>query len=282
MVNLDLDIAIYNTGKDKKTGDEWDTPASRTEAGTWEHIPLTLAGEYDEAWLGAKVIPAYQAFQIKATAADAMLNIDYERCVRNSVNADHVNDALRAPARRGVRGDDRQLLRIAVQETKGIDYIYLIEGPEFTEGYDNGWEAAYSKGITFGKLYALDAEANKKMALARPDLEGTMVGFVPGVSNTYTITFNQTEGYYYLNDLKKEESTLIQKGNSYTFTVEEGDAAERFMISGTPFVKTNPTGVEEMENGKWKMENVRKVIYNDHLYIIRGGRIYGADGATVK
>ena len=282
MVNLDLDIAIYNTGKDKKTGDEWDTPASRTEAGTWEHIPLTLAGEYDEAWLGAKVIPAYQAFQIKATAADAMLNIDYERCVRNSVNADHVNDALRAPARRGVRGDDRQLLRIAVQDTIGIDYIYLIEGPEFTEGYDNGWEAAYSKGITFGKLYALDAEANKKMALARPDLEGTMVGFVPGVSNTYTITFNQTEGYYYLNDLKKEESTLIQKGNSYTFTVEEGDAAERFMISGTPFVKTNPTGVEEMENGKWKMENVRKVIYNDHLYIIRGGRIYGADGATVK
>ena len=76
-----------------------------------------------------------------------------------------------------------------------------------------------------------------------------------------------------------EQSTLITEGNTYEFVPDENTNATRFVISKTPIMKT-PTGVED--NEQTEINNVRKLIINDKLYIIRAGRIYNATGALVK
>lgn len=280
--NIELDLAIYNTGSDRKDGsgefDQLDNADDRP--GTWHHVPLLLATFEDAGWEGLRVIPAYQAFQLKATAA-ATLTIDYDKCVRGSESANY-NEPLRAPRRPDARQAERDIeaLRIAVSDANGIAYIYLLEGEQFSEEYDNGWELEYKPNSKYGKLYAISPTQGDMMALARPSLEGTMVGFQPGESSEYTITFNETDGYYYLNDLKMEQSTLIQAGESYTFSVEEGESANRFLISSVPFNK--PGIVTGVTNPDAEAPKVQKVIYNDKLYIIRGGRVFSADGQLVK
>ncbi|MBQ4018141.1 MAG: InlB B-repeat-containing protein [Paludibacteraceae bacterium] len=280
--NIDLDLAIYNTGADKKNGaGEFDQADNADNTpGTWHHIPLELATLEDAGWMGLTVIPAYQAFQLKATAA-ATLTIDYDKCVRGSESKNYT-EPLRAPRRRsaGRADSDIEALRLAVSDANGVAYIYLLEGEQFTEGYDNGWELSYTANSKYGKLYAISPEQGDMMALARPSLEGTMVGFQPGESSEYTITFNETDGYYYLNDLKMEQSTLIQAGESYTFSVEEGESANRFLISSVPFNK--PGIVTGVTNPNAEAPKAQKVIYNDKLYIIRGGMVFSADGQLVK
>ncbi len=280
--NIDLDLAIYNTGADKKNGSgEFDqaTNADNTP-GTWHHVPLRLATLDGGGWEGMTVIPAYQAFQLKATAS-ATLTIDYDKCVRGSESKNYT-EPLRAPGHRaaGKSNSDIEALRLAVSDAKGIAYIYLLEGEQFSEEYDNGWELEYKPNSKYGKLYAISPEQGDMMALARPSLEGTMVGFQPGESSEYTITFNETDGYYYLNDLKMEQSTLIQAGESYTFSVEEGESANRFLISSVPFNK--PGIVTGVTNPNAEAPKAQKVIYNDKLYIIRGGKVFSADGQLVK
>ena len=280
--NIDLDLAIYNTGVDQKNGSGEFVQAANADntPGTWHHVPLLLATLDGGGWTGMTVIPAYQAFQLKATAA-ATLTIDYDKCVRGSESKNYT-EPLRAPRRRsaGRADSDIEALRLAVSDAKGVAYIYLLEGEQFTEGYDNGWELSYTANSKYGKLYAISPEQGDMMALARPSLEGTMVGFQPGESSEYTITFNETDGYYYLNDLKMEQSTLIQAGESYTFSVEEGESANRFLISSVPFNK--PGIVTGVTNPNAEAPKAQKVIYNDKLYIIRGGKVFSADGQLVK
>lgn len=283
--NIDLDLAIYNTGADKKNGEgEFDQAANADNTpGTWHHVPLELATLEAAGWMGLKVIPAYQAFQLKVKdgASSATLTIDYDKCVRGSESKNYT-EPLRSPGHRaaGKSNSDIEALRLAVSDAKGIAYIYLLEGEQFTEGYDNGWELEYKPNSKYGKLYAISPEQGDMMALARPSLEGTMVGFQPGESSEYTITFNETDGYYYLNDLKMEQSTLIQAGESYTFSVEEGESANRFLISSVPFDK--PGIVTGVTNPNAEAPKAQKVIYNDKLYIIRGGKVFSADGQLVK
>ena len=117
--------------------------------------------------------------------------------------------------------------------------------------------------------------------LATDNLEGTILGFVPGQAETYTISFEGDGKGYYLNDVKMETSTLIEEGNTYEFAADESTNATRFVISRTPIHKV----ATNVDNGEWmtgEWMTARKQIIDGVLYIIRDGRIYSAEGALVK
>jgi hypothetical protein len=189
-----------------------------------------------------------------------------------------MNVPLRAP-KRNVGAQDITLTRMRVEDSNTHTDMYLFEGERFNEEFDNGWEAVYMPGNgSSAQFYALNGE-DKMAVMATNELEGTYVGFAPGKESNYTISFFGGEGIYYLNDLKEEKSTLIEHGNTYSFTYEEGDMPQRFLISTTPFgIPSVTTGVGTVE----AQEKVQKVIYNDHVYIIRAGRVYDIVGKEVR
>ena len=230
--------------------------------GDWEESAVETAGE--------DVIPAMQVYAILANSSGSV-SFDYETAVRG---ASDKNAALKAPKR--ITSDIPEHLTISVRTNERDIDLQLYEDEMFTNEIDKGWEAIYMEGDgRFGELYA---QADEKMSiLATPDLEGTILGFAPGETSDYTISFNGDGKGYYLNDMKEQTSTLIAEENTYMFSPDESTNATRFVISRTPIHKV-PTGTENVSSGT----NARKQMINGVLYIIRDGRIYNAEGALVK
>ena len=237
-----------------------------SKTGEWPAYPTGSAG--------TAVVPAMQAYLILATSGGGSLQLNYDEAVRGVASANRT-PALRAPKREVMEMSD---IYLHVSDNNVSTDLRLCEAEQFTNAFDNGWEAIYIEGE--GRSGQLYAQTDEKMAvLATPSLEGTVVGFIPGNAANYTISFSGTETGYYLNDMLMEQSTLITEGNTYEFVPDENTNATRFVISKTPIMKT-PTGVED--NEQTEINNVRKLIINDKLYIIRAGRIYNATGALVK
>ncbi|MBQ6979008.1 MAG: InlB B-repeat-containing protein [Paludibacteraceae bacterium] len=278
--NFEGIIYIYNAGRDVLVDGKVHASEGNSEPGQWQSIPIETAKT--EEWAHERQIPAFQAFQMKVNAATEF-TLDYDKHVRQeaSVGVNNYNEPLHAPSR-SMRAEEIKVLRLCVEDAQvGKSYIYLCEGDEFTEERDRGWEAKQTIGSgKYGKLYAIDQARDYMMSIARPSLEGTPVGFICGQSTEYTISFNETDGTYYLNDLEKQQSTLIQEGESYTFTTTKGNHPNRFIISATPFEA--PSVATGMTNLDAAAPKVQKIIYNDKLYIIRGGKVYSADGQVVK
>ena len=278
--NFEGVIYIYNAGRDVLVDGNVYASVGNSEPGQWQSIPVDLAKT--EEWEHKRQIPAFQAFQMKVNAATEF-TLDYNKHVRQeaTIGVNNHNEKLHAP-RRTMRAEEVKVLRLCVEDAQvGKSYIYLCEGDQFTEERDRGWEAQQTVGSgKYGKLYAIDQAQDYMMSIARESLEGTPVGFISGLSTEYTITFNETEGTYYLNDLETQQSTLIQEGESYSFTTTKGNHPNRFIISAIPFDKPGmATGVTDLDADAPK---VQKVIYNDKLFIIRGGKVFSADGQLVK
>ena len=233
---------------------------------------------YNGSWVGKApgsageaVIPAMQGYGVIASSSGGTVSFDYDVAVRR---ASSKNAPLNAPKRTDSDIQDHITVSVTTNDRK-VD-LELYENAQFTEGIDVGWEAIYMEGSgQFGELYAI---ADKKMnILATPNLEGTVLGFVPGQAESYVISFEGDGKGYYLNDTELELSTLIDEGNTYEFTPNESTNATRFVISKTP-IRNTPTGLEEVSEGT----KARKQLIDGVLYIIRDGRIYNTTGALYK
>ena len=274
---VDKTVYIYCAGNDKADGDD-DVDNSSTETpGQWLAIPIDASGW--GGWDGLKVIPAMQAFLIHANA-ETTLTLNYKDHVRSTATA-NLNEKLRAPGRRTAHQQNEFMgMRMRVTDSQTHTDLYLFEGERFSDYYDNGWEAKFMSGDgRSAQFYAMNGD-EKMAVLATNDLEGTPVCFTPGNESNYTISFFGDENGYYLNDIKLQNSVRISEGETYTFTYEEGDAANRFYISRTPIdAPQTSTGVDNTGSGEVK---ARKFIYRDKMYILINGRVYSADGALVK
>jgi uncharacterized repeat protein (TIGR02543 family) len=261
-------IYIFNTGR---YGEKETSPS-----GSWVTLPVEAVkaapGDYD-----ITVIPAFQGFQVKtADTEDKTLTLNYDSHVRPATNT--MNKPLSAPARRA--HSEISHISLTVESDVARQRVHLFEGADFSEAYDNGWDGDYV-GVSGQNayLYVVSPTLGKLAVDAESSLEGRIVALQSAAEKEYTFTFTGDETGYFLNDLKTENSTLISEGNSYTFTYEQGDDYNRFMISAMPFSKTQPTGLDDAD---WNGTGVQKVIYKDHMYIIRGGRVFDATGAMVK
>ena len=219
---------------------------------------------------GSAVVPAMSSFVILANGAGGgSVSIPYNTAVRNVA----VSSPASAPRR--VASDDIQnhiTINITGNELK--TNLRLYENEVFTNEFDNGWEARFLEGD--GRAGQLYTQTDDKMViLATPDLEGTVVGLIPGEATDYTISFEGDGKGYYLNDVKTGESTLIDEANTYNFKSDETTNATRFVISKMPM---QPTGVDEVADGS----KARKQMIDGTLYIIRDGRIYTVTGNVVK
>ncbi|MBQ2521000.1 MAG: InlB B-repeat-containing protein [Paludibacteraceae bacterium] len=276
--NVEKTVYIYCAGNDTVSGgDGVDINETEEEiAGQWLSIPMGLTTFPD--WGGLKVIPAMQAYLIKATG-ETTLTLNYDEMVRSTAET-ALNEKLRAPKRRTVHNEDKTLTRLRVADSRTHTDLYFVEGNVFSDAFDNGWEATYmpNEGAS-PQFYAMGVKG-KMAVLATDDFEGTVVGFEPGKETAYTISFSGAGNGYYLNDVKTQASTLIIDGEVYSFEYEAGDDANRFYISRTPLgAPAITTGINNPDAAAPK---VLKVIYNDKLYIIRGGKVYSADGQVVK
>ena len=285
--NAEATIYIFNAGStyDEKQADE--AAMDATTAGQWVTLPVeateVLANE-----LPLTVIPSMQGFTIKKTgavSAEAKLTLDYNKHVYAPAAARAAGIEVK-PARAPKQSDVNRpaVMKLYVDAESGNrDKLFILERADFSDAFDNGWDGRKIYGESYApQLYAFSGESTMSID-AISVIEGTVVGFRKGSKDdVYTISFNYDgAGVYYLNDLQEQEATLITNDTEYTFNSTAADAEARFIISATPIQKM-PTSIDNVQGDDVQGTKVRKVMINDHIYIIRGGRMYSVDGALVK
>ena len=285
-VNVNKSIYIFNAGTPEQYaegGSTMDGGADNEGAGTYSVIPVKSASELEDLGAVTTVIPAMQAFSVMATSSNPSLRLDFNRLVYTPALTDLKIEPTRAPRRAEAEKERPDAMRLRVRGENGwTANAYILGREDFTNGYDDGWDGEYMEGDgSAPQLYAATQEGYFVVNCV-PEIEGTLMAFHPGsADNTYTLSFvyNGSETWY-LNDVKEQKSTLISNETTYPFVSNAGDNAARFVISKIPYTTTEiATGVTNLDD---ETLDVQKVIYNDKLYIIRGGRVFSADGQLVK
>lgn len=279
--NATANIIMFNTGIDVDgSGTVTSDGTDPRTAGTYVSIPVETASSLPAS---LQVIPAMQGFEVKATATDASLKLDYSKIVRGT---DAVNiQPMRAPGRRVVtseNGIDERLL-IMVHGSRYSDFLYLFHNAETSMGFDNGWdgEKMYSDNYDIPVLYVENTDGDWQIS-TQPELAGTTFGFYKGEDTWYTVSFeydgNEKLWFY---DAATGIYTEVETGNIYSFssTFVSDDPERRFVLTNyNPNAPQNPgvaTGVDDVSPSDG---GPRKLILDDKLFILNNGHLYDATG----
>ena len=268
-------VYLFNTGFAPNKGDA----KEGTAAGTYVVVPI-----HSSPYTGDSLIAPMQGFYVDNTGKDkeaGTITMDYATVVRPTRDRNIVAGAMHAPKR---AENEPAVMKIKATGSRYSERIVILEREDFSTGFDNGWDGKNlnEPGVA-PILYALRADGTKDAVSAIPAYEGTVVGFRKGEDNAYTFSFEYDgDETLYLNDLQTQTSTLIDAEHTYAFSTESNNAEARFIISATP-IQQMPTGIgNDANDANDGIVKVRKVIINDQLYIIRGGRMYSAEGQMVK
>lgn len=269
-VNTEATIVMLNTGTDVDG-----------TANIYVSVPINTAGSVlPEA---NRVIPSMQTFQVYTNEGGGSLTLDYDRLVRANLTVQPIH----APGRDGRKAwIDRDVpigekLLITVSGSRYSDYICLYQHDQSTMHFDNGWDGSkyYSSNWDIPMLLVRFDESDWQVS-TQPTLVGTQISFYQGEDPLYTISFDY-EGYetLWLHDKLTNHYTAIETSNTYVFYSNTYDVQHRFEITDV-----NPNqGVSTSVDGAEAVEPTgQKLLIEDKLHILTGGRLYDAMGRQVK
>ncbi|MBR6065792.1 MAG: InlB B-repeat-containing protein [Paludibacteraceae bacterium] len=265
-------VYLFNTGMAEDGSEEG------TEAGTYISVPINSA-----TYTGNGLIAPMQGFFVTTNGVggtSGSITLNYNDLVRPAGNH---TDIVAGPMKMRKQEETKpDVMKIRANGALYNDRVVILAREDFSDGFDNGWDGEkMSFGEVAPSVYVINEQGGYDAVSAIPSFEGTVVGFRAGANNSCTMSFEYDgDETLYLNDLQAQMSTLISEENNYTFTTSAGDSEVRFIISATPIQKV-PTGIEHSVVSGQPSE-VRKLIINDHVYIIRSGRMYGVDGQMIK
>lgn len=280
-VNAEKSIYIYHTG----TYTEWTVNGTPVNAKT---DVASLPGQYavipihSSPYLtGAdSVIPSMQGFFIKTTPTEeASLKLVYNKVVYDATYFKTSTQPMRAPSRTG-KPDVMRL--IVCGDLYGADQVYVLSRSDFSDHYEDGWDGRKIEGDTDAPMLALVKEGGEMAVAAVETANEHYLSFRAGKDEQYTFRFDYEGETLYLYDLELQIATPIQTDNTYTFTANNGEAINRFLITDNPHLTATDIDMINGDGENSTHSGVSKIILHNQLYILRGEQMYSADGRMVN
>lgn len=266
-------IYFFNTGSDPNQEGQLNKENGRYAAGTYVSVPIHSA-----PYTGDSYIPSMQGFYVVGGGADGTLHLDYERHVR-APRTNTPSGPMHAPARRVAADNEPQVAKFLFRGTRYDDRLIILERPDFTRGYDSGWDGEQWGGNAAAPMSYVVTETRWDAVSAIPEYEGTVIAFRAGEDSEYTIHFDYDgmEDALYLLDTDTQIYTRVLKGNSYTFTCTDKAEHNRFILTRkAPQIATGTDHINTGENAK-----AVKFIKDDKIFIFVNGTLYDATGKMV-
>ena len=249
---------------------------------TSESAYTSLASNYSSytpGTAGDAIIPAMQSFSVFTNAAGgSSVTLDYNKIVYQPALSGTVPGPNRAPRR--VVAEEANKIRLFVRTESGYgDQLYMWERSDFSEAFENGWDGHKLFGESVApQLFALSPDGDLAINCI-PTFEGVQMGFKAGEQdNSYTFTFEYSDEAQplYLLDINTNTYTQITSATSYLFTTTDTDVHNRFVL--TYNAPSTPTALETTS----AVTTGKKVMYDNHLFILHNGRIFSAQGAMIQ
>lgn len=267
---------LYNTG----SWNEWntlneqgtsETREATSTPGQYYAIPALSAAVLDPAYDQSLIAPL-QGVEIKTTIHGAQLHLNYAKHVW-SARETSGNSLIKARRSHGAADILTRRVRIALtSEQSGSDRIYLLESPDYTVDYDNGYDAP--KIITEGLANLYINENFGEMSISATDqIIGHHIGLQAGADNLYTLHITSIIGdEIALLDTETEQVYMLSEGQTISLQAQpysRNDYRLRIIERPNP---EDPTITTAMSN------TTAPAISNDGCRI----RISGANGRTLS
>ena len=160
------------------------------------------------------MIPAMQGFFVKTTAADATLDLVYNRVVYDAKYFKTSTQPMRAP-RRAAADNAPEVMVLTVRGNEfGGDRVHILSRGDFSDNYEDGWDGRKIEGDTVAPKLAVVKEGGEMAVAAIPTAEERFLSFRAGDDKQYTFTFNYEGETIYLYDRVMEQATEIKTGNT--------------------------------------------------------------------
>ena len=242
----------------------------------------SLASNYSTYTIGTAgeaIIPSMQSFSVFTNAVGgSSVTLDYNKIVYQPAISGTVPGPNKAPLREAA--EEANKIRLFVRTESGYgDLLYMWERSDFSEAFENGWDGHKLFGESVApQLFALSPDGDLAINCI-PTFEGVQMGFKAGEQdNSYTFTFEYSDEAQplYLLDIQTNIYTQITSATSYSFTTTDTDVHNRFVL--TYNAPSAPTALETTP----AVTTGKKVMYDNHLFILHNGRIFSAQGAMIQ
>lgn len=236
---------------------------------------------YTPGTAGEAIIPSMQSFSVFTNAeGGSSVALDYNKIVYQPALSGTVPGPNHAPRRAQAESEEANKLRLFVRTESGYgDLLYMWERSDFSEAFENGWDGHKLFGESVApQLFALSPDGDLAINCI-PSFEGVQMGFKAGEQdNSYTFTFEYSDEAQplYLLDISTNTYTQITSDTSYSFTTTDTDVHNRFVL--TYNAPSTPTALETTP----AVTTGKKVMYDNHLFILHNGRIFSAQGAMIQ
>lgn len=237
-----------------------------------------------EQCIAEDIRPAIPFYYQNLTAADETLHFEP---IAKAIAA------RRSEAGEAVQTQWLRLYYFNEQGTKDETNIYL-NSDKFTSAYEVGYDVTKMSTSGSRPLIYTQLPCGDLAFTALPDealIKQIPLTVYSPTSGDYTFSMKQNR---YLTRMKNvwildvEEGALVDlMQNDYTTQVGEGTTAERFYLLGKFRAPQTPTDLEELGsedylNNQGNADVPRKVIYDEHMYILYHNHIWDANGRLIK
>ena len=215
---------------------------------TWQAINMSNAGKIyrvrEDGAMVKKTFPGsiepMQAFIMKLGSGSAeSTDINYLNSVYNPAMG--IARPENAPARYRASYSEVQ---IGAFNEKYWDNVSLMEGEQFSAGYDNGYDAPKydnNKGLS---LYVTNGNARMER-VATDNVEGLFIGIDAPEAGEYTLDFSGVNGMEYkVVDMQTGNVFEIEEDAEFRFYAEAGQNDYRFQIVGR---QNLPTAIDNTD-----------------------------------
>ena len=148
-----------------------------------------------------------------------------------------------APARRNMIAADYTNAVVVIAAAEGVQKVTLRQGEQFSNEFDNGYEASCYKNNLFN-IYA-NSENGEMSQIATDNLMGQTLSIESAKAATFKMTFKNLRGETLaIRDNMTGSIINMAEGEEYFFSVAPGTTADRFEIVEAAKM---PTDVEMLE-----------------------------------
>ena len=198
-----------------------------------------------------------------------------------------------APAHLAARAAEQPIkmdVDITLSDDNHSDQTGLIICDRFSDAYEIGHDLEKMFGSAYNlSVYTLMAD-NTPLAFQALAIQNSMqvipVGYRTPAQGEYTFALNEATSDIELLNEQYEQLILVDYetgaltnmlNNEYTFYSDRTQSNNRFALYAVPRQNTTTDLPNAIGN-----EEVKKVIYNDHFYILRDGKVFNGAGQIVK
>lgn len=155
------------------------------------------------------------------------------------------------------------------------DKVWLFSVTGTTEGFDNGWDGyKFISNTPAPQIYVASPDGKFQVSTSA-NIHQQVLGFIPGVADTYTMTFTHTDlnltyKSLYIHDKVTGKTTdIFAQGATYTFSAKSNDIKDRFVMLTVATDENNAKNENAKERStKENKAKKIKVFSNNHTFSI--------------